>query len=409
MTLREQAETIMQASIKAVQPEAAVQRALKGFSCEGRIVLIAIGKAAWSMANAAYQTLGSKISAGAVITKYDHSCGGIGSLEIYEAGHPILDENSMRATQAALRLTENLQENDCVLFLVSGGGSALFEAPRIALAQLKDVSQQLLACGANIVEINTVRKRLSSVKGGRFAQHCIPAKVFSIILSDIIADPLDMIASGPAYPDSTTCQDARKIVQKYQLKLSEQAIACLNQETPKTLSNVTTVVTGSVRELCAAAQMQAQKLGYTCIRLTDCLNCEAREAGRFLSSIAKTYANTDKPLAFLAGGETVVHLTGNGRGGRNQELALAAAKGLAGLSDTAVFSFGSDGTDGPTDAAGGYVDQNSLLALNAAGFDLNDVLRRNDAYPALKAIGGLLFTGPTGTNVNDLSMLLIRR
>ena len=407
MTLRKTADQIVQAAIRAVQPEAAVQRALEGFSCEGRIVLVAIGKAAWSMADAAWSALGTKISAGAVITKYHHSRGPIGPLLIFEAGHPIPDENGVRAAHEALRLTEGLTERDCVLFLVSGGGSALFESPLVPLAELEDVTQQLLACGADIVEINTIRKRLSAVKGGRFALHCAPAAVHAVILSDIIGDPLDMIASGPACPDSSTCADAQAIVQRYGLHLSDAALACLGRETPKALSNVTAHVTGSVRALCAAAEQEAQRLGYQCIRLTDCLCCEAREAGRFLSAIARTHAGTDRPLAFLAGGETVVHLTGSGHGGRNQELALAAAEGLSGLPQAAVFSFGSDGTDGPTDAAGGYVDQDSLAALRAAGIAPGDVLRQNDAYSALAKIGGLIMTGPTGTNVNDLAMLLL--
>ena len=407
MTLREDADRIVRASICAVQPEAAVRRALEGFSCAGRVILVAIGKAAWPMADAAWRALGAQIRAGIVITKYHHSRGRIGPLQVFEAGHPLPDENGVRAAREALRLTEGLTERDCVLFLVSGGGSALFESPLVPLAELEDVTQQLLACGADIMEINTIRKRLSAVKGGRFALHCAPASVFSIILSDIIGDPLDMIASGPAYPDSSTCCQALAIAEKYRLRLSDAARACLAQETPKALPNVTSHVTGSVRELCAAAEREAQALGYQCVLLTDCLCCEAREAGRFLAAIARTHADTARPLAFLAGGETVVHLTGCGRGGRNQELALAAAEGLAGLPQAAIFSFGSDGTDGPTDAAGGYVDQSSLAALRAAGTDPADALRQNDAYPALAKIGGLILTGPTGTNVNDLSVLLL--
>ena len=409
MTLREDADRIVRASIRAVQPEAAVRRALEGFSCAGRVILVAIGKAAWAMADAAQRALGDQICAGIVITKYHHSRGPVGPLPIFEAGHPLPDENGVRAAREALRLTEGLTERDCVLFLVSGGGSALFESPLVPLAELEDVTQQLLACGADIVEINTIRKRLSAVKGGRFALHCAPASVFSVILSDIIGDPLDMIASGPACPDSSTCRQAQAIAEQYRLRLSDEARACLAQETPKTLPNVTSRVTGSVRELCAAAGREARELGYSCVLLTDCLCCEAREAGRFLSAVARTHAGADRPLAFLAGGETVVHLTGQGRGGRNQELALAAAEGLAGLPQAAVFSFGSDGTDGPTDAAGGYADQDSLAALRAAGIDPGEALRQNDAYPALSKIGGLIMTGPTGTNVNDLAVVLLGR
>ena len=409
MTLRDTADQIIRASLRAVQPDAAVQRALQDFSCAGRVVLIAIGKAAWAMANAAWDTLSTRITSGAVITKYGHSRGPIGPLQIFEAGHPVPDEAGLRAAQAALELTRGLREEDCVLFLISGGGSALFESPLVSLAELEDITGQLLSCGADIVEINTIRKRLSAVKGGRFALHCRPAPVFSVVLSDILGDPLDMIASGPAAPDSSTCAEALAVVRKYGLRLSDRALACLQTETPKALPNAVSRVTGSVRALCDAAEQAAQTLGYRCIRLTDCLSCEAREAGRFLAAVARTHASPSEPLAFLAGGETVVHLTGSGRGGRNQEVALAAAEGLAGLAQAAVFSFGSDGTDGPTDAAGGFVDQDSFAALRAAGLDPADILRRNDAYPALERIGGLIHTGPTGTNVNDLAMLLLPR
>ena len=296
-----------------------------------------------------------------------------------------------------------------MLFLLSGGGSALFEAPVIPEDELRDITGQLLACGADIVEMNTVRKRLSGVKGGRFARHCAPARVFTVVLSDIIGDPLDMIASGPAYPDASTCADAVRIAEKYALHLSDAAWTALKTETPKTLSNTETHITGSVRELCAAAAGACRELGYEPQVLTDCLDCEAREAGRFLASIARSRQNAGRSIAFIAGGETVVHITGRGRGGRNQELALAAADGIAGLEDTAVFSVGSDGTDGPTDAAGGYADGGSLAALRALGFDTYDVLRRNDSYTALKAVDSLIFTGATGTNVNDVAVILIKR
>ena len=409
MTLRDTADQIIRASLRAVQPDAAVQRALQEFSCAGRVVLIAIGKAAWAMANAAWDTLSTRITSGAVITKYGHSRGPIGPLQIFEAGHPVPDEAGLRAAQAALELTRGLREEDCVLFLISGGGSALFESPLVPLAELEDITGQLLSCGADIVEINTIRKRLSAVKGGRFALHCRPAPVFSVVLSDILGDPLDMIASGPAYPDASTCEQALAVVKKYDLRLSDDALALLRQETPKALANIETHITGSVRQLCDSAADAARALGYTPVLLTDCLRCTARDAGSFLASVAQSHQTGKTSLAFLAGGETVVHLTGCGRGGRNQELALAAAEEIAGLPDTAVFSFGSDGTDGPTDAAGGYCDGETRALLAARGISIPAVLRENDAYPALAACGGLIMTGPTGTNVNDLAVLLIRR
>ena len=405
--LREHADQIVREAIAAVQPDAAVRRALEGRSFPGRVLLVAAGKAAWQMAKAASDCMGDGIEKGVVVTKYDHVMGPIANFDCYEAGHPVPDENSFKGTQAALNLVSGLTERDTVLFLLSGGGSALFEKPLVDGAELQDITGQLLACGADIVEINTIRKRLSGVKGGRFAQLCAPARVEAVILSDILGDPLDMIASGPACPDSSTCEDARRIARKYDLKLSEAARGLLDTETPKSLDNVTTQINGSVRELCLAAEATCRRLGYAPVVLTDRLCCQAKEAGSFLASILKTHADTRQPLAFIAGGETVVKLTGHGLGGRNQELALAAAPGIAGM-DAAVFSVGSDGTDGPTDAAGGYVDGDTLAALADAGFNVDDVLKDNDAYHALKAVGGLIVTGPTGTNVNDVAVALVR-
>lgn len=405
--MRADAETIIHASIQAVQPDEAVRRALTGTDFPGRIVLVAAGKAAWQMAKAAYGCLGSRIDSGVVVTKYGHVMGPIANFDCREAGHPVPDENSFSGTQAALELVSDLSEKDTVLFLLSGGGSALFEKPLVPGAVLQDVTGQLLACGADIVEINTIRKRLSAVKGGRFAIACQPAHVFSIVLSDILGDPLDMIASGPACPDSSTCRQAVAIAKKYGLKLDPDTWALLEQETPKELYNVTTQITGSVRQLCAAASDAARKLGYEPMVLTASLCCEAREAGSFLASIAQYHAAVGKPTAIIAGGETVVHLTGHGKGGRNQELALAAAKGIAGMNNALVFSVGSDGTDGPTDAAGGIVDGSTMARLKEQGISVDDVLASNDAYHALKAVDGLIITGPTGTNVNDISVLLI--
>lgn len=407
MTMRNQADRIVSASIRAVQPDDAVARALKGVEFPGRVVLVAAGKAAWQMAKAARDCLGERIDSGVVVTKYGHVMGPLGNFDCREAGHPVPDENSFRGTQAAIDLVQNLTEKDTVLFLLSGGGSALFEKPVVSPAELQDITGQLLACGADIVEINTIRKRLSQVKGGRFAQICAPAQVFSIVLSDILGDPLDMIASGPAVPDTTTCAQAKTIAEKYQLRLTQEAKDCLNVETPKVLTNVTTQITGSVRELCAAAAAECQAMGYTPILLTDQLCCQAKEAGSFLGTVLRTHCGQGKKLAFLAGGETIVHLTGHGKGGRNQELALAAAPHLDGLEGVCVFSVGSDGTDGPTDAAGGYVDGQTNATLKAQGLSVFDVLQENDAYHALEKTGGLIITGPTGTNVNDVAVALV--
>ena len=407
-SLRSDANTIIERSIQAVLPDEAVRRALSGREFSGRVLLVAAGKAAWQMASAAAAQLGDGLSAGVVVTKYDHVKGDIPHCACYEAGHPVPDENSFAATQAALDLVKDAGEGDTVLFLLSGGGSALFEKPLVSGEELQNITGQLLACGADIVEMNTLRKRLSAVKGGRFAQLCAPAKVFAVVLSDILGDPLDMIASGPACPDSSTCAQALAVVEKYHLTLSDAAMECLRQETPKQLDNVETQITGSVRQLCAAAAEVCRQLGYEPVILTDQLCCQAKEAGSFLASIVKTHARPEHPMAFIAGGETVVQLTGKGRGGRNQELALAAAEGIAGMDNAAVFSVGSDGTDGPTDAAGGYVDGSTRAALLAEGLTVHGVLADNDAYHALKKTGGLIVTGPTGTNVNDVALALVR-
>ena len=405
--MREHADRIVREAIAAVQPDAAVGRAIAEMEFSGRVLLVAAGKAAWQMAKAASDCLGDRIENGVVVTKYDHVMGPIANFTCFEAGHPVPDENSFRGTQAALDLVAGLTEKDTVLFLLSGGGSALFEKPLVPAAELQDITGQLLACGADIVEINTIRKRLSAVKGGRFAQLCAPAKVEAVILSDILGDPLDMIASGPACPDSATAEDAKRICRKYGLRMTEETQKLMDVETPKQLDNVRTQINGSVRELCSAAGRVCKALGYTPVMLTDQLCCQAKEAGSFLASILRTHAADGKPMAFIAGGETVVKLTGHGKGGRNQEIALAAAAGIEGMENAAVFSVGSDGTDGPTDAAGGYADGGTGAELRAQGILIDDVLKDNDAYHALQKTGGLIITGPTGTNVNDVAVALI--
>jgi len=408
MTVHQDAKAIMNAALHAAMPDTAVEKALTQLpECQGKLVLIATGKAAWQMAAAAHKILSHRIHHGVVCTKYDHCKGPIGNLILSEGGHPVPDENSYKSTQLAIDAVKDLTQEDVVLFLVSGGGSALFEKPLIPEAEMADITRQLLACGADIVEINTLRKRLSAVKGGKFAQLCAPAKVFSIILSDVLGDPLDMIASGPAYPDSATKEQALAIIEKYKLCLSDAAKALMEIETPKTLENVESHITGSVKQLCVAAAAKAEELGYRPIVLTASLSCEARDAGSFLASIAQYHAGCGEKLAFIAGGETVVHLTGKGKGGRNQELALSGARGIRGLENAVLFSLGSDGTDGPTDAAGGIVDGTTVEKLKEKGISIDAVLQDNDAYNALKAVDSLIITGPTGTNVNDLSVLLM--
>ncbi|MBQ7559426.1 MAG: glycerate kinase [Synergistaceae bacterium] len=418
LDLKQDMREIIDSAIKAVLPEAAVKEALKredflARKQKGRLIVASIGKAAWRMAKAASDILGSEIS-GAVVTKYEHSMGEIKGLEIFEAGHPVLDENTLKGTHELLKHVKNLNEDDTVLFLVSGGGSALFELPAegVTLADMKDITSQLLSCGADIVEINTIRKHLSSVKGGRFAQLCAPAHVFMVVLSDVLGDRLDSIASGPAWPDSSTSEEALAIVKKYELKVKPELMKVLSTETPKKLDNVTAVITGSVTALCEAACEIAKSKGYNPLVLTTTMTCEAREAGSFVASVAREVKNSGRPVkapcAVIVGGETVVHLTGHGMGGRNQEFALAAAENISGVEGIVIASLGSDGTDGPTDAAGGIVDGKTAAILKSKGINISDVLKENDAYNALKAADALLMTGPTGTNVNDVAIALIR-
>lgn len=408
MTQREKADQIIQGAIHEVLPDVAVRNWLAELPLSsGKIVLAAVGKGAWRMAQAAVQQLGDRVERGVVVTKYGHVQEELPRVRCFEGGHPIPDENGFAGTEAVIEAVQGLTEQDTVLFLISGGGSALFEKPLVEKEELEGITEQLLACGADIVEINTIRKRLSAVKGGRFAQLCSPAHVECLILSDVLGNRADTIASGPACPDESTCEQAIKIAEKYHLRLSDAARELLHKETPKKLDNVSVKIIGSVTELCEAAVAQCRDLGYETVLLTDHLDCEAREAGRFLADIARYHHAKGRRCAFVAGGETVVHLKGNGKGGRNQELALAAAPGIAGLENVAIFSVGSDGTDGVTDAAGGYVDGSTEQQLRQKGVLVFDVLEQNDSYNALQKTGGLIKTGATGTNVNDVAVVLI--
>lgn len=412
-SLYQDAHKIIQHAIAANLPGEAVRNALKCHTFTGNISLAAIGKAAWHMAKAAYDELGDRIQNGIVITKYNHSQGPIANMDIWEAGHPLSDNNTLLSTQKAIELAESLGEQDELLLLISGGGSALFEKPLpgISLDDIIDVNQQLLASGADIVEMNMIRKRLSCVKAGRFAEIASPAKIFTVVLSDVLGDRLDSIASGPAAPDMSTVDDAKKIVEKYNLKLNSTIRTLLERETPKATNNVETVITGSVSTLCSSAAQAAQALGYQPYILCSDMDCEARDAGMLIAAIARQIGkqlSIQPPCALIFGGETVVHLKGTGKGGRNQELALAAAQRIEGLRNVLLFSFGSDGTDGPTDAAGGIVDGQTVTQLKEKGWDVTEALHSNDAYHALQSVDRLILTGPTGTNVNDIAVILCR-
>ncbi len=406
--MREDCDYIIKKAIEGVLPEKAVAKALEGFEAPaGRLILVAIGKAAYRMAASAYELLGDRIDSGIVITKYGHLGEDIPGITLREAGHPIPDENGYRATEEALLVTDNLTEDDMVLFLVSGGGSALFEKPLISPKEVEEITGSLLKCAASIGEINCIRKRLSAVKGGKFALHCSPARVFSIVLSDVLGDHLDVIASGPAYPDKSTAKDALDIAQKYGLKLSKEAMALMEADGPNSLPNVETIISGSVKELCRYAAEAAKERGYDPLIITDSLDCEAKEAGREAAGIGAEATGKGEKKAYIMGGETVVKVKGQGLGGRNQEIALTAAKYIDGMDGVAVFSFGSDGTDGPTDAAGGYVDASTVKTLRDKGLDIDEFLADNDSYHALEKSGGLIITGPTGTNVNDATLVLV--
>lgn len=406
--MKKDVEKIYSDAITACLPDSVVREAVSSLPpVKGKLLSVAIGKAAWKMSSTAAEELGDRLTGGIVITKYHHSMGDIPRTEIYEAGHPVPDENTIAATERVLEFTSSLTEDDMVLFLVSGGGSALFESVECGLDELQDMTRQLLAAGASIGEINTLRKHLSKVKGGKFAEHVAPARVYAVLLSDVLGNDPSTIASGPACPDSSCVEDVHRIIAKYSLSLSPSVLSQLEMETPKTLSNSEYVIGGSVTELCAAAKRTAESLGFKTEILTDCLDTEARYAGEFLSAIGKAHKDTDIPLAYIAGGETVVHLKGRGKGGRNQELALSAALAVSGYDNIAVFSVGSDGTDGPTDAAGGYADGGTADRIRSAGIDPLSALENNDAYNALSAADSLIVTGPTGTNVNDISVVLI--
>ncbi len=408
--LQQDVQSIIHAAFLDVMPDKAVKKTLGTLEFDsGEIVVIAVGKAAWQMAQTASGILRERISRGLIITKYGHSKGAIPGFDVCEAGHPIPDENSFLAAEKAMEYVQGLTERDTVLFLLSGGGSALFEKPAVSGEAMQQVTDALLRSGADIVEMNIVRKRLSQVKGGKFALACKPAHVCNIILSDIIGDPLDMIASGPTCEDRSTSEQAMEIIDRYGICITDEIKECLRQETPKNLKNIESHVIGSVEHLCLAAVNQCEKLGYRTRLLTTAMTCQAKEAGRWLAGIAQENKDAKEPLAFVAGGETVVKVKGCGKGGRNQELALSAAASLDGLEDIAIFSVSSDGTDGPTDAAGGYVDGDTLRVLSAKKISVEKELDNNNSYYALKESSGLIVTGPTGTNVNDFSVLLIKR
>ncbi len=392
------------------------------------VYLVGAGKACDPMARAVSEILDGRLENGIGVVKEGyltpHKDNPNHRIEFYEAGHPLPDQRGAEATQAIVSLLNHTGEDDLVIFVISGGGSALLTSPiaGIDLTELQSLTSDLLASGANIYEINTLRKHLDQVKGGQLARLAAPAKMISLILSDVVGDSLDVIASGPTVPDSSTYTQALGILEKYHLgqKTAKSILDILAQgssgeipETPKPgdplFQNVQNVVIGSNRIAAQAAEKQAQADGFQTLLLTTFLQGEARQAGMFLGSILRQIAATGEPLArpacIITGGETTVTLHGSGFGGRNQELALGAVNDLHDLEKVALISMATDGGDGPTDAAGAAVTGQTLNRAREAGLSPTEYLARNDSFHFFEALGDLLITGPTQTNVNDLQFL----
>lgn len=436
--LRRKAASILTAAVRAVEPASAVRRVMsrrgERLRIGGRqydlrrirrILVVGAGKASAPMAAAVEEMLGARITGGLVVVKYGHTAP-LRRIDLVEAGHPLPDAAGERGAAQMLDLLRGATGDDLVFCLLSGGGSALLPAPvpGVSLEDKIAVTGLLLRSGATIQDINAVRKHLSRIKGGRLAQTASGARVVALILSDVLGDPLDAIASGPAAPDPTTFGDALAIVRRYQLddRLPASVLAHLRKgaegregETPKpddpVFRRVQTVVVGSNAQAVAAAATRAKTLGYRTLVLTTFFEGEAREAARVFCSIARSVKSRQTPLAppacVLAGGETTVTVRGQGRGGRCQEFALSAARVIAGWPDTVVAGFGTDGTDGPTDAAGALVDGETAARVRSLGLDPARALADNDSYTFFHRLGDLLVTGPTRTNVNDVYLALI--
>jgi len=436
--LRRHAAGILDAALAAVDPARAVARyvRLRGSSLRigrraydlsriGRIFVVGAGKAGASMAAALEAILGDRLTAGIVTVKYGYTLP-LTRVQLVEAGHPLPDDAGRRGADAILDLLTGVTADDLVLCILSGGGSALLPSPvpPIALEEKVEVTALLLRSGATIREINTVRKHLSRIKGGALARAAAPARLAVIVLSDVIGDPLDAIASGPASPDPTTFADALEILERYGLEdrvapavlevlragAAGRGIETLKPGDP-TFANVDVVVIGSNRVAAAAAARKAAALGYASLLLTTCLEGEAREAARVLAGIGRSARLSgipaSPPACLIAGGETTVTVHGTGKGGRCQEFVLSAAQAIDGWPATVIAAFGTDGTDGPTDAAGAVADGATIERARALGLSARRALAGNDAYPFFAALDDLIVTGPTNTNVNDLYLILV--
>lgn len=441
MGLYEDLTVIRDAALRAVDPARAVREQLR--VAEGRlwvgetswelaqlrqVLVLAVGKAAIPMAQAASERLGAALTAGVVVTKTGHAAGCVlpVTLRVFEAGHPTPDAAGQQAATEVLGLLADVSEHDLVLALLSGGASALLPSPveGVSLEDLQATTTLLLRSGATIVELNAVRKHLSRFKGGQLARLAAPAAVATLILSDVVGDPLDVIASGLTVPDPTTYADAWRVLERQELVLRvpeavrahlAAGMAGSRRETPKSgdpcFERVINRVIASNRAAAQAAAQTATALGYRTLLLSTFVEGEAREVAKVAAALMRSVRQHGEPIpppaCLLWGGETTVTVRGDGTGGRNQELALAAALALDGAPGVALLALATDGTDGPTDAAGAVVDGATASRARALGLDLHAALRNNDAYPALDAVGALLRTGPTGTNVNDLLVMLI--
>ncbi|MFA4701959.1 glycerate kinase type-2 family protein [Pyrococcus kukulkanii] len=428
--MKELALELVKEAINAADPYKAVKRVVKvqgnklivegkEFLIKGGVYVIAFGKAACEIARAIEEIV--EVKDGVAVTKYGYGKP-LKKIRVIEAGHPIPDENSIKGAEEALRILEKTNEDDIVFVLISGGGSALFELPEdgITLEDLKRTNELLITSGATIHEINTVRKHISKIKGGKLAKR-IRGTGIALIISDVVGDNLEAIASGPTVKDPTTFEDAKRILDLYGIweKVPESVRTVIEKgmkgeidETLKEdLPNIYNFLIASNSKSCEAIVKKAKEKGFDAHIVTTVLEGEAREAGIFIASIAKEIAERGRPfrppVVLVFGGETTVTIRGeSGKGGPNQEIALSASRKIRGLNITLV-AFDTDGTDGPTDAAGGIVDGETYEKLRSEGIDVEEYLFTHNAYEALKRVGALLFTGPTGTNVNSIVIVII--
>ena len=407
-------KSIIGECLKQVQADKLLKVVLQKEDLPGNFILISIGKAACAMAKAANEHFGERITQGLIITPYDHAFP-VHNFLIIEAGHPYPDENSLLAGQNLAQLAKKLQRNDQMLLLISGGTSALVELPRdgISIEDIKKITRQLQLAGADIIELNTVRKHLSLIKGGQLAQLADPANIYSYLLSDVPGDRIDTIGSGLAAPDLTTSQAALDILNEYDVETNPQILKAISQETPDKLRNIRQKIIGNNELLCQITAETILKNGYIPWLLTTDMAGEAKNYARMIPDIVKNARSTktgiNLPCIAICGGETTVKVSGKGKGGRNQELALAAAIAIRNLKGVTAAAVASDGTDGNSKYAGAIVDTNSYDHMLSCGINPEAYLHNNDSSNALNKIDAVLNTGNTNTNLNDLLLIVIEK